>query len=199
MKELTGGRPYFSRFFVELQREGAVSSIDLFLLGLLEREPQSPYDLAKKIATYELDGVVRLSIPAIYKNVKSLESQNYLQAKTARDGAYPPKTIYSLTPEGRKYFNSLMERYAADKVRYCFDFNSVVINIDMLAPSKRAKMIAQLKEQISQSGGELLNSLRALQRNMPTTAILCRQVELLNRALLTWLSSIEKQSKMQAP
>ena len=64
-----------------------MSSIDLVLLGLLSRQEKSAYDLAKEIEQYELDSMIRLSIPAIYKNVKQMEGRGFLEHRETRRGA----------------------------------------------------------------------------------------------------------------
>ncbi|HEQ72071.1 MAG TPA: PadR family transcriptional regulator [Spirochaetia bacterium] len=170
-----------------------MSAIDLVLLGLLVREEQSAYDLARQIETHDLGEVVRLSIPAVYKNVKSLHERGYLAAREERRGEMPERTVYALTENGRDYFYSLMEKYAAEKVRYRFDFNSVIMNLDKVPKKRREKLLALVKERLEKSGDEAVAGLAAWQQKLPMTGAILRQVELVNRALLAWINAVTKE------
>lgn len=180
--------------FLYDRREGAVSSIDLVLLGLLAREKQSAYDLARHITRYDVGGVIRLSVPAIYKNVKNLFEHGYLNAREERKGEMPEKTIYSLTESGREYFFTLMEKYATERVRYRFDFNSVVMNLDRVPKKRRERLIGLMKEQLAASRRELASSLTAWKKKLPMAEAIQTQVELVNEALLSWINTIAKKN-----
>jgi DNA-binding PadR family transcriptional regulator len=164
-----------------------VSSIDLVLLGLLARQERSAYDLAREIERYDLGGVVRLSIPAIYKNVKHLEERHFLESRETRQGEMPEKTIYSLTAQGRERFFTLMEKYAAEKVRYRFDFNSVILNLDSVPKNRREKLLRRLKQQLTAGREELAMSLKAWKEKSSTADLMLGQVELVSRALGEWI------------
>jgi DNA-binding PadR family transcriptional regulator len=171
-----------------------VSSIDLVLLGLLARQRRSAYDLAKEISRYELDGVVRLSIPAIYKNVKHLEERRYLERRETRRGEMPEKTIYSLTALGRERFLALMEECAAERVRYRFDFNPVILNLDGVPKQRRGKLLRVMKESLTAGRKELEESLEAWKEKSATAGLILGQVELVSRALDEWIDDALKKT-----
>jgi DNA-binding PadR family transcriptional regulator len=164
-----------------------VSSIDLVLLGLLARQERSAYDLAKEIERYDLGGVVRLSIPAIYKNVKQLESRRFLVCRETRQGEMPEKTIYSLTAAGRSRFLDLMEKYAAEKVRSRFDFNPVILNLDGVPKARREKLLRLVKAQLAAGRRELEVSLKAWKEKSTTADLILGEVEQVSRALGEWI------------
>ena len=166
-----------------------MSSIDLVLLGLLSRQEKSAYDLAKEIERYDLDNVVRLSIPAIYKNVKQLEERGYLSRRETRRGEMPEKTMYSLTNNGREYFYDLMEKYAAERVRYRFDFNSVVLHIDKVPKKRREQLLLILRDQLVAGRKDIEKSLLAWGKKSPAAGLILRQVELVGRALGEWIDT----------
>jgi DNA-binding PadR family transcriptional regulator len=185
---LGGARfPFFEVF--RFRGGGAVSSIDLVLLGLLSRQEKSAYDLAREIEHYDLDSMIRLSIPAVYKNVKQLEGRGYLEHRETKRGEMPEKTLYTLTESGREYFFILMERYAAEKVRYRFDFNSVIINIDKVPRKRREKLLLRLKEQLAAGRRDTESSLRAWSEKSASADLMLRQVELVSRALREWIDA----------
>ncbi len=164
-----------------------MSSIDLVLLGLLARQKRSAYDLAKEIEKYDLTGVVRLSIPAIYKNVKQLERRRFLERRETRRGELPEKTIYTLTALGRERFYLLMEKFAAEKVRYRFDFNPVILNLDGVPRKRREKLLRSLQERLSAGREELEASLEAWKEKSATAGLMRDQVEAVSRALSGWI------------
>lgn len=166
-----------------------MSSIDLVLLGLLSRQEKSAYDLAREIERYELDAMIRLSIPAIYKNVKQLEGRGYLRCRETRRGEMPEKTLYSLTVSGREYFYTLMEKYAAEKVRYRFDFNSVILHLDKVPRKRREKLLRSLQTRLADGRKEIESSLRAWGEKSGAAELMLRQVELVGRALGEWIAA----------
>jgi DNA-binding PadR family transcriptional regulator len=171
-----------------------VSSIDLVLLGLLARQKRSAYDLAREIERYGLTDVVRLSIPALYKNVKQLEKRRFLESRETRSGEMPEKTIYSLTALGRERFYLLMEKYAAEKVRYRFDFNPVILNLDEVPRKRREKLLLRLKERLAAGREELEASLEAWKEKSTTAGLMRDQVELVSRALGQWIDAALKKN-----
>jgi DNA-binding PadR family transcriptional regulator len=164
-----------------------VSAIDLVLLGLLTRREKSAYDLAREIERYDLDGVVRLSIAAIYKNVRRLEADRLLTRRETRRGDLPEKTMYTITPEGRERFFALMEKYAAEPVRYRFDFNAVVLSLDRVPKKRRERLLGLLKIQLDTGHRAIEQSLKAWGEQSESAGLILRQVELVSRALGEWI------------
>jgi DNA-binding PadR family transcriptional regulator len=169
-----------------------VSSIDLVLLGMLTRHESSAYDLVRLIETYDLSGIVRLSTPSIYKNVKQLLERGYLSAREIRQGEMPEKTLYSVTDNGRDYFFQLMEKYAAEKIRYRFDFNSVIMNLDRVPRKRRERLLALLRERLQNSREETEVFLKAWRSQSPIAQLMINQIELVNQALLVWIDGVVK-------
>jgi len=169
-----------------------LSSIDLVLLGFLAKKPSSAYDLAKHLTRYDLGGFVRLSTPAVYKNLKNLEQKGFLSSEEIRTGEMPEKTVYSVNQTGREYFYSLAEELTRERVRYQFDFNSVILNLDKLPKSRREQYLQKLKIQITDSRKEMEETLVEWKNVSPMAEVLLQQVTLVNEALLKWIAGVEK-------
>lgn len=61
--------------------------------------------------------------------------------------------MYSITDEGKDYFNSLMQYYATQTVPLLFDFNVVIANLNKLNKDAALDLISKLKESITVSVG----------------------------------------------
>jgi DNA-binding PadR family transcriptional regulator len=167
-----------------------VSSINLTLLGLAIPEPISAYDMAKFVETHSLTDLIRLSIPAIYKNIKKLEQQGYLASTTVRYGVMPEKTLYSVTEQGKKLFYELMGKYVNEDIRYHFEFNPVIVNLDKLPKKRGHELALQLKAKIEKRRSELKRGAEALRSVSRTGAALLSEAEHVTDALLDWIDEL---------
>src|ERR1700691_4128902 len=77
------------------------SSSSEVLLGLLTIEPMSGYDLGQMIRV-SIGHFWNESYGQIYPNLKKLEAQELVTAKTERQKGKPDRNIYSITPKGRE-------------------------------------------------------------------------------------------------
>jgi PadR family transcriptional regulator, regulatory protein AphA len=71
------------------------------LLGLLEIEPMSGYDLGLVIRA-SVGRIWNESYGQIYPNLKKLAAGGYLTSKTERQKGKPDRRIYSITTKGRE-------------------------------------------------------------------------------------------------
>jgi DNA-binding PadR family transcriptional regulator len=177
-----------------------MSAIDLFLLGYFMepkrklREEQklpvewSAYDLSKFIQENDLQELLKVSSQAVFKNLVALASKGYLRAEVLHDGAFMEKKRYSVTPKGRAYFDTLMRSLAHSGVKYHFDFNSFIVNLDKVSKKEAMENLDALMK-ILQNKRSLLKKYEAKFSFIPLPAIaIIRQQIMLNRTLMEWLS-----------
>ena len=62
-----------------------------------------------------------------------------------RDSRLADKAVYSVTEQGREYFEQLMETYADQQVPLLFDFNVVITNLNKMEREKAQKLIQRLR------------------------------------------------------
>jgi len=167
-----------------------LSSINLTLLGLTIPEPISAYDLAKFVEEHGLTDLIRLSIPAIYKNMKKLEQQGYVSSTTVRHGVMPEKTLYAITHEGRELFAQLMERYVDEDIRYHFEFNPVIVNLDKLPKKKSKELALKIKAKLEKRRSEMEKGAQTFRSVSGTGTALLSEVEHVNKALLEWIDEL---------
>ena len=167
-----------------------MSAIDLTLLGLVIPAPISAYDLAKFVEQHELKDLIRLSIPAIYKNLKKLEKQDYLSSTYEKHGEMPEKTIYTITASGRKLFAKLMDKYTDEKIKYHFEFNPVIVNLDKLPKTKSKQLVRKLKARLEKRRQDFKKDKQVWHTIGKTGAVLFSQVQHVNHALLEWIDEL---------
>ena len=128
-----------------------MSSIDLVILGIVLEKPQSAYDIQKDVEYHHLSRWTKISVPSIYRKVLQLSEKGYLKSNVVKGDRFADKAVYSITDEGRKYFNELMSTYASESIPLLFDFNVVITNLNKVDKDEALKLISKLRESIRSS------------------------------------------------
>ena len=170
-----------------------MSTIDLVILGIVAEKPQSAYDIQKDIEYHHLSRWTKISIPSIYRKVLQLSEKGYLRSDIVRGDRFADKAVYSITDEGKDYFNSLMQYYATQTVPLLFDFNVVIANLNKLNKDAALDLISKLKESITVSVGTNEEYLTEYS-NIPLVGkTIIEQQGLLYKTLLEWLDTFREQ------
>lgn len=170
-----------------------MSTIDLVILGIVSEKPQSAYDIQKDIEYHHLSRWTKISVPSIYRKVLQLSEKGYLQSNIVKGDRFADKAVYSLTDEGRKYFNSLMQYYATQTVPLLFDFNVVIANLNKLDKNVALDLISKLRESIIASVHTNEEYLEEYS-NIPLVGkTIIEQQGLLYKTLLEWLNTFREQ------
>lgn len=80
---------------------------ELLFLGLLKDGPKHGYEI-KRLIEEELFSFVGLKIKSIYYPLKKMERVGLVRKDVGREGKWPEKYVYSLTPKGEKIFDHLI-------------------------------------------------------------------------------------------
>lgn len=170
-----------------------MSTIDLVILGIVAEKPQSAYDIQKDIEYHHLSRWTKISIPSIYRKVLQLSEKGYLRSDIVKGDRFADKAVYSITDEGKDYFNSLMQYYATQTVPLLFDFNVVIANLNKLNKDAALDLISKLKESITVSVGTNEEYLTEYS-NIPLVGkTIIEQQGLLYTTLLEWLDTFREQ------
>lgn len=170
-----------------------MSTIDLVILGIVAENPQSAYDIQKDIEYHHLSRWTKISIPSIYRKVLQLSEKGYLRSDIVKGDRFADKAVYSITDEGKDYFNSLMQYYATQTVPLLFDFNVVIANLNKLNKDAALDLISKLKESITVSVGTNEEYLTEYS-NIPLVGkTIIEQQGLLYKTLLEWLDTFREQ------
>lgn len=175
-----------------MKKNEHVSSIDLMLLGLLRNQPMSPYELSKMQGIYEM---VKISVPAIYKNVRRLEEDGYLKYKTVKEGKMPEKKIYSLTKKGENRFDELLNLCASSAINFFFDFSVSLLFVDSVSRTKGNEIINMVEDSLNEKKHYLEKQLNTFkQLPFPITNMAQQQVDL-TKELGKWLKKFKEDYK----
>ncbi|WP_270200049.1 PadR family transcriptional regulator [Bifidobacterium pseudocatenulatum] len=163
------------------------------ILGIVAEKPQSAYDIQKDIEYHHLSRWTKISIPSIYRKVLQLSEKGYLRSDIVKGDRFADKAVYSITDEGKDYFNSLMQYYATQTVPLLFDFNVVIANLNKLNKDAALDLISKLKESITVSVGTNEEYLTEYS-NIPLVGkTIIEQQGLLYKTLLEWLDTFREQ------
>ena len=80
---------------------------EMLFLGLLMNGPKHGYEIKRTIEE-ELFPFVGLKVKSIYYPLKKMEQLKLIHKDVGREGKWPEKFVYSITPQGRKIFNHLI-------------------------------------------------------------------------------------------
>ena len=82
----------------------------------------------------------------------AVKDKGYLQSNIVKGDRLADKAVYSITEDGKEYFNSfLCKYYATQTVPMLFDFNVVITNLNKLNKDAALNLISKLKENITVS------------------------------------------------
>jgi DNA-binding PadR family transcriptional regulator len=126
----------------------AMSAVDLMLLGSLMDQPMNAYELKKRMENAKVSNWVKISSPAIYKNLVRLHQRGYLDAQVVREGEMPEKTIYTVNEKGRRYFHRTMESYSEKPGFVYIDFTAFISNLRHLEKPDAERMLAELQNKL---------------------------------------------------
>ncbi|MFH1359454.1 MAG: PadR family transcriptional regulator [Candidatus Omnitrophota bacterium] len=80
---------------------------ELLFLGLLMEGPKHGYEI-KRMLDEQLFPFVSLKIKSIYYPLKKMEQLGLVDKDVGREGRWPEKFVYSITPKGEKIFQHLV-------------------------------------------------------------------------------------------
>jgi len=161
-----------------------VSSVDLIILGIIRNQSMSAYDLAELSGVYEL---IKVSKPAIYKNIRTLEKKGYLQGETHKAGNMPEKRMYSITETGRQRIKDLAVKSVQKPLSFHYDFNVFIFLIEQMPYEFAIDILGHLTQSI-EINLEYLKSQREQHSGLsfPIDSLV-RQHIMLNETLASWL------------
>jgi len=164
-----------------------MSTINLFLLGFIRERPRSAYEMANFIEDHNIPRMIKISAPAVYKNLIKLSREGYLETEKVKEGEMPEKTIYSITEKGQEFFYQLLEEYSRKQVKFHFDFNSVIISLDKIEKSEAEHYLRNLREEFYDRK-KLIEKNMDLLKDIPTEGrAIIRQFYMINNTLIEWL------------
>ncbi len=100
-----------------------MSRLDLVVLGFLNNQPMHGYEMAGFFEKRGIDMWIKIKSPSIYKALTRLEKKEYISYEFVQSENSPPKKVYSITKNGKEYFDELLHNILIDdKITSPFDF-----------------------------------------------------------------------------
>ncbi len=174
-----------------------MSPVNLWIMGLLIERPLSAYDIARILETDIIGNLLKVSVPAVYKNVKELHRAGYLDVERTRTGEMPEKKVYSVTESGKEYFLRLMEYFSGNVSAFYFEFNTFLANIDKVDKETGMKMLENLRDQLyGMKTGVVAHEQEARERNVDFAGrAIIKQYRMVIYALIAWIEEVIEEGR----
>lgn len=168
-----------------------MSNIDLIILGMIKQQSQSAYEIKKNIEYRNISKWVRISEQSIYKKVLQLEQKGYITSRKEKNGKMPDKAVYTVTEKGSNYFQQLMNEISMADVNIFLDFNTIIVNLDLVDYEQKKILIRNIKTKILETK-ELLNEKYLQREHIPEIgkSIFKQQMDLI-ASLENWITNLE--------
>ena len=168
-----------------------MSNIDLIILGMIKQQSQSAYEIKKNIEYRNISKWVRISEQSIYKKVLQLEQKGYITSRKEKNGKMPDKAVYTVIEKGSNYFQQLMNEISMADVNIFLDFNTIIVNLDLVDYEQKKILIRNIKTKILETK-ELLNEKYLQREHIPEIgkSIFKQQMDLI-ASLENWITNLE--------
>jgi DNA-binding PadR family transcriptional regulator len=126
----------------------------LLLLGLLRQQEMHGYQLNEFIDRM-LHVCSDLKKPTAYFLLEKLAQEGYVAETTEREGRYPERKVYSITPAGHAYFLTLLRENLAsfDRIYYPGDMGLAFMH--ELPPEERVQLLRQRQSRVAAALSEI--------------------------------------------
>ncbi len=172
-----------------------MATIDLIVLGFLKKESLSAYEIQKRVEYRNISKWVKISTPSIYKKVIQLEEKGLIKSHLVKEGKMPEKAVYSLTEQGHRELEKLMQEISAKAVNIYLDFNAVIVNLDSLLPEDQRTCLSAIETNVRQLKACLEENVHA-KENLPeipeTGKAVLHQQFILAEAIEKWIASLKE-------
>lgn len=165
--------------------------IEITILGLLMDENLYGYEIKKKIVD-RLEDYVDIKFGSIYYAIKKAVDNGWIKKiGTEKDGGNPERYVYSILPEGRKYYKKILKQYFDHKFIH-FDIDIVLMFLSSLSPEQKESFLEDRKEMIKDRLNAIKNKIETESKVKDSAAInVYTYLENHLKAEMTWLKSME--------
>lgn len=124
--------------------------VPFYLLGMLMRfGPQHGYSLKEFVARSVAD-FANIKLPTIYYHLEKLRQQGFVSATVEKEGNRPEKTVYEITPCGKRHFSALSKKIMEEAYINEFNLDAVLFFIDQVDKAYLVKSLAERKSALEE-------------------------------------------------
>lgn len=88
-----------------------LSKISTLILGVLYEKERNPYEITKLLKNINLRNWFNIADSTVYATINSLKKQGLIQGESTKEGNFPEKTVYTITPEGEFELHNTISSY----------------------------------------------------------------------------------------
>lgn len=172
--------------------------VQFYILGLLLRYgAQHGYRL-KQIVEEQISDFTDIKLPTIYYHLEKMKESGYITANIDKDGNRPEKTVYTITDEGKKYFDILLKNMQVEELGRqlpldgAIFFHERISEDDFFSMIKNAIQITEQKLENVMIHRDAILKIIPKESKKDTKAIFSHHIHHLE-AELEWLKEQEKE------
>lgn len=166
------------------------STIELIILGILQEKSMSAYEVVQYMEVRQIERLVKISKPSVYKICKRLYKEEYLTGKIVREGENPEKIIYSVNKKGQTLFLDLMQYFSGNIQPFFFDFNCFLWNIEKLEKKQALEMLLSLKAEFKQWAHWIIVHEKEVQNAPFSVRMIVKQYRMTIHTMLDWIKEV---------
>ncbi len=137
---------------------------ELLVLTLVNERPTYGYDIRQFLNTSYLAHCTSISTPQVYAVLRDLQQRGLVDAKEERENNAPPRTVYSITEQGRATLFQLLRDESLVGQRILFDFDTVLSAMGHLRQLSTDKCLAVVRSRLAVVDKQLEDCQRAWDR-----------------------------------
>ncbi len=154
---------------------------ELLFLGLLVSGPKHGYEIKRQIEE-ELEPNITLKIKSIYYPLRKLNELGLIEQEKGREGRWPEKFVYRLTPKGKKRFDALIAQSFLSVQRPFFDIDLSIYFLPFI-PKSAAKRRLRARQMLLKNVQRQLISLQLVTVNKPIGLIVSHNLYMVEAEL----------------
>lgn len=133
---------------------------DLIVLFFLYKgDSHCGYTMKKVIAETRIHEWLPISSMTVYQSMRRLANSGFITGEAEKNTAYPERTMYCVTDEGRAYFDEFLKREMGTYSREYFHFD-LGIGLSIFMPQKeKLKAVKTRIKQLSKRYDEVCSDL----------------------------------------
>lgn len=123
---------------------GRANPLALAILSCLHERPMHPYEVAQTLKSRAKNESIRLNFGSLYSVVEGLASRGMIEAReTVREGKRPERTIYEITPLGRRELTDWLSELVSTPAKEYLQFEAALSLLPSLAPDDALALLRQ--------------------------------------------------------
>jgi len=140
---------------------------ELAVLGLIKDRPKYGYQIYQEIEKLHMEHWAPVSLASIYSTLNRLEKEGLIKARKEKPGKMPERSVYHLTPIGRRKLALLVEKALREERMPQEDFALGLMFLEAAKKSKALKCLEAKKREMQKMKNNLEEIYLKEKKEMP--------------------------------